>query len=198
MKIRVGFVSNSSSSSFILNDNEDFETVKDVAEYIIDDNYYDNEKEALKSISNPNTPVFFNTLGDYTYIRKVDDKIVIVTTQNVDFPKICDNALTINEISEEFYRKFDYIDEDLEEMTFDDPNEFHSYYAKFKDFLILKHNILGRHEYIYNCQFCGRRISRGWLLKDGQKICNCSIHKAIRKEKLNKITENESTGHSLC
>jgi len=199
MKTRNGFVSNSSSSSFIVSDKGDFKTVQDVAKYIIDtikfewdSNYYayNNELKNLLNMSNKDTPVYFNT-GDETYIRKIDDKIIICTTQNVSFDKIIDNALNADEISQDFYEQFDFIDEYQENVKFEEPSDFRYFYPKFDDFLILKYNFLGRHSYIDNCPHC-KRFSKGWLLKGGRKICECQIEQAIRKEKLNKIKENEN------
>ena len=139
---------------------------------------------------NPDTPVYFNTGGDQTYIRKVDDKIVICTTQNVEFEKIRNISLNADDISEEFYRKFDFVDEYGEEIICEDPSDFTYYYPKFDDFLILKHNFFGRHAYVDDCPNCNRSFSKGWILKGGKKICDCKIDQVIRKEKLNKINEN--------
>jgi len=203
MKIRSGFVSNSSSSSFIVSDKGYFKTVKDVAIYIINylkstwgaqkNDYYSTELDVLNNISNSDTPVYFDTGGDETYIRKVDDKIIICTTQNADFEKIRENALGTNDISEEFYRKFDFItdDEYKEEFKPNDPSDFNYYYPKFNDFLILQHNFYGRHTYINNCTHCKQRFSRGWILKNGKTACGCQIDRIIRKEKLNKIKKRK-------
>lgn len=171
MKIRNGFVSNSSSSSFIINAEGDLSTVKDVAMYIITTilkegwQNYDNEIKCLDKMSDSDTPVFFNTGGDETYIRKHDGKIVISTTQNVHFQEIENKSLEKNQISEDYY------------------------YKKFNDFLILEHNFFGRHIYIDNCPNCCRAMSKGWIFKNNNKLCECQLNKILRSEKLHKINE---------
>lgn len=199
MKIRNGFVSNSSSSSFIIFAEKNFSTVKSVAEYIIktvekdwynSGNAFDLEKSTLDKVSDPDTPVFFNTGGDETYIRKYENKIIIVTTQNIDFDELYSISLQKDDLPNEFYREFDYINEYGEEIIMEYPSDFDYYYNKFNDFLVLEHNIRGRHTYIDNCPYCHSKFTRGWLLKNGKTICNCQINRVKRKEKLIKIDES--------
>ena len=208
MKIRNGFVSNSSSSSFIINISNIFSTVKDVAIYIMDNIPYDTyteERKTLDILSNPDTPVFFNTGGDETYIRKVDNKIVIETTQNITFELLHENCLTRKDLTEEFCKKFEYLDIDEEYplekgeipelITLEDPREFY-FHGIFDDFNILQYNILGKHDYIRSCPHCKNIFSLGWKLKGGKRICECQIEKHLlilsRKDKINKITEQSS------
>ena len=195
MKIRSGFVSNSSSSSFIIRAEGSFSTVKDVAEHIMQMckwSDFTKEKMVLDGVS-PDTPVYFNTGGDETYIRKFGDKIVITTTQNIDFD-FDDFEIRKEELSDEFYKSFDFTDEYGEEMIHEEPDDFAYFYAKYNDFLMLGHGLYGRHAYVDNCTHCGRDFSRGFLLKNGKKICDCQIEKIktqiLRKEKINKINEN--------
>jgi len=206
MKIRCGFVSNSSSSSFIINAIDGFSTVKNVAEYIMDNVSYKSyitERKTLESID-PDTPVHFNVGGEETYIRKVDNKIVIVTTQNITFNLFHEKCLDKKDLTEDFYRQFDFIESDedypLEEgeeyeiIKMDDPRNFTYFYGKFDDFNILKYNILGKHTYLQKgCPRCKTSFASGWRLKGGRRICDCQVQKykdrITRKEKIMKINE---------
>lgn len=190
MKIRNGFVSNSSSSSFIIRAEGEFSTVKDVAKYIIDNvEYYEyiEELKTLESLSDFDTPVHFNTGGDHTYIRKVDDKILMTTTQNINFKKLEELCLTKEDLTKKFCKKFSHTSEYGEKIRLDDPREFFYFYPKFDDFNILEHNTLGRHKYIRDCPYCKKGYTIGWVLKGGKEICECQINQLKRKQKLEKI-----------
>lgn len=220
MKIRNGFVSNSSSSSFVLRVGEEFSSVSDVAQYIMEsiENEWGNDPQQvsrrfeivmnnLKQLSDPNTPVHFNTGGDETYIRKFPEKngdvILITTTQNASFDKIENLSLEDNDISEELYKYFHHEDEYPEDSyTPDSIADLTYYYHKFNDFLVLEYGFLGRHEYFddddkkiehkNNCFYRNRNFLKGWILNNGQKICDCQINKIVRKIKLEKIDQNEN------
>ena len=102
MKIRSGFVSNSSSSSFIISDDH-FPTVRDLAIYMINKmsedygdydqiepneegttNVYDIYIERLKNIDE-NQTVSFPSCNYDTYIRKVGDQYFVSTCNNTDW-----------------------------------------------------------------------------------------------------------------
>lgn len=200
MKIRNGFISNSSSSSFIIMAEGRFSTVRDVAEFIIKEcevhgnNLYEKEKEILNKLT-PDTPVYFNSWGDDTYIHKIDDKLIVQTSQNLDLKALRELCINANQLTEEFYKQFDYKDDEYDdEYTFEDPRAFDGFYHNLNDFVNLNRGdgkLIGSHSYIYECPNC--RFSKAWRLKSGKKICNCQIDKYIniidRKEKINKINK---------
>lgn len=112
MKIRKGFVSNSSSSSFILLAKNETETVRDVARIminrIITDIKYDkwdskeeksewinSRKKWLKKLKtiDKNKPIHFFSINYDTWIIKIADNILISTCNNTiwDLPNITNN-----------------------------------------------------------------------------------------------------------
>jgi len=197
MKIRNGFVSNSSSSSFVIRADGELSTVKDVAKYIIDqcdDNeHFVKEINALKELKDSDTPVHFNTWGDQTYIRKHGSGVIMITTtQNVDFGSLDNNCLNDSDLSEDFYNEFHQKDEEYPEDSYtpEDIEDLKYFYTHFDDFFILREGIYGRYIYMRNCPMCNENFTRGYKLKNGKEICMCQIDKYIRKEKLIKINES--------
>lgn len=103
MKIRNGYVSNSSSSNFIIpigstfGNNGKFLTVRDIAEYMIkkqmDENirenhgidHYETTLSRLFKLEDPNTPISFYSCNYDTFIRKIGNCFLISTCNNVDW-----------------------------------------------------------------------------------------------------------------
>ena len=117
MKIRTGFVSNSSSSSFIISQN-DFPSVRALATYMIkkkmgereegdsDTDWYDQyvkqNKEYIKRLKtlDKNQSISFPSCNYDTYIRKVGDVYFVATCNNTDW-ELWDYNIKITEKSKE-------------------------------------------------------------------------------------------------
>jgi hypothetical protein len=91
MKIRSGFVSNSSSSSFVLKVGDLFNTSLDVAEYMIPKREWGEDMELLNKVrhlkkTKPNLPAVAFTSCNYdTFIAKMGDLFLVETCHNQDW-----------------------------------------------------------------------------------------------------------------
>lgn len=204
MKIRNGFVSNSSSSSFVIRTDGKFKTVADVAEFIMCemqaqwDDDYSIELMELKNMTDKDTPVYFYT-SDGGYIRKFKDHIIVSTTHHYDPGFILSNEMVnFNDFEENYFNELEFYDEECEKYN-DDPyyritsmESFDYYWKQFNDFFLLKSGVRGKFYYDFKnrCEKCNgcERIE----LNDGSNICKCEgTKKNIRKLKLKNI-EDES------
>lgn len=90
MKIRNGFVSNSSSSSFILN--ADGNTVRDIALLMIPQRNWPNDYDLISRIQkltcDPDLPITFSTCNYDTFIIKIGKYIYVNTCHNHDFDEV--------------------------------------------------------------------------------------------------------------
>lgn len=91
MKTRTGFVSNSSSSSFIISAKK-FPTVFSLAKHMISKRGWENDKALIQAMRvaedqgmSPDTPVSFETVNEETYIVREDDVYLVATCHNIDF-----------------------------------------------------------------------------------------------------------------
>jgi hypothetical protein len=91
MKTRNGFVSNSSSSSFILKVGEPFQTALDVAEYMVPKREWDADAELLKKVKSLKAngkelfSVCFKSCNYDTFIAKMNGVFLIETCHNHDW-----------------------------------------------------------------------------------------------------------------
>jgi len=125
MKIRSGFVSNSSSSSFVVSAGSACPNVFFLGTKMLeirndeweikDDNVAYKEIDKLREANslgiNPDTPIAFVTTNYDTFIRKVDDKFYVNTCNNQDWSRLNYSAIDTY-----------YFDE--EELP-QDPNTYH-------------------------------------------------------------------------
>ena len=180
MKIRNGFVSNSSSSSFVLKVSSKIPTVFSVAEIMIKhrdkDNAqygYDNKNKDVKKLRSlkidPDTNIRFNSCNYDTYITKENDVYLITTCNNHGFWEIFEGLSADSTIYTIKY------DEDLYNIQTD------------RDYYILELGVIGRQlsyqeERKYECKtkdcYCGD------LFKVGDDIICSQCGKKIEKRKI--------------
>lgn len=86
MKLRFGFVSNSSSMSFVIKIGEDFPNVFALAKWMVEMRGFDDDKDILANINkskrSPDTPISFETINAQTYIMRSGDFLLVDTSHN--------------------------------------------------------------------------------------------------------------------
>lgn len=109
MKIRTGFVSNSSSSSFIIS-KEGYTNIKDLAIAMIAARDFDDDQELIKVVKEKDIPngcgISFNTCNYRTYISETKNFYLIFTSRNHCFRYELKGVIDFlpEEIKEEFER----------------------------------------------------------------------------------------------
>lgn len=196
MKIRNGFVSNSSSSSFVIKVNDKFPTVRSVTEAIMNEcignsGYeYNDELKLLKQTTDLDCPVHFLT-SDGTWIKRFGDFIVVSSSQHIDFSGFYDCMVEFKDLPQEFIDIF-YI-EDEENNNKREPftcnEDFDYFFHQFNDFLILHKGFYATQTWLEEkCEHCGKTFGHAWVLKGtDRKICECQENKILRSQKLKKI-----------
>jgi len=200
MKIRQGFVSNSSSSSFLIRTDGEYKTVYDVAKQMMLDMQsdvlnYNKELKQLENVKDKDVPVYFDS-SDGGYIRKFKDYIIVSTTMHYspDF-SLKREMINFDEVGSEYFKELEYKSENDITMMIESCEDFDYYWEQFNDFLLLKSGIYGVWDYDFfdicpDCERIGRRIVK---LKNGETICGCKATKKYnRKLKLDKLKNNEN------
>lgn len=211
MKIRNGFVSNSSSSSFIISVN-DFPTVRSLAKYMLKrkiaeyEYYNDNDndtfdKNLIKKLKNidENQNVSFPSCNYDTYIRKVGNCYLVATCNNTDWDLNEYNIRLTDNAKEELTRIRDNYPKGSDDYErIDDLIENGDRYYEFssfgKDFYDLDKELIGVETWDYCPNHKEKWGHNLWdTLKYGKICLECSPY-LKRKEKLeniNKVSDNE-------
>lgn len=214
MKIRSGFVSNSSSSSFIISDKY-FSSVRSLATYMLnkkiyeyENNYGDYEedlydKKLLDRLTDvdENTPISFSSCNYDTYIKKVADCYLVSTCNNTSWDLYEYTTKLSDEAKEELkeIQKQCKDNEDIDTISYiiDGDNDFSCF---DNDFYNLDNQIVGVETYDY-CPNAKKEIHNKdyaphmWNTRRWGIIClKCSPY-VKRKEKIDFInkckTDNE-------
>jgi hypothetical protein len=133
MKIRNGFVSNSSSSSFCIQCSS-YKNVFELAQMMVLLRDWDNDDELFNKIEedktriDPNSNISFSTCNYNTFIVKIGEQYVVQTCHNHqfreqlngindNFPKPDDNKWNLNILckEDEFYEIYDYYENHLQD-----------------------------------------------------------------------------------
>jgi len=210
MKIRNGFVSNSSSSSFIISTDK-FKSVRELATYMlhkkiedeedyvsdnvieINENNYNNVYiERLNNIDE-NSPVCFPSCNYSTYIKMVGDVFFVSTCNNTNW-ELFDYSCKLTENSTiellKIQKNFNETSGDYREILSILDNDYEDFGPFGKDYYDLQYNIIGVETNSY-CKKCHKNGDYSYLYdttKYGLICLKCdNIHK--RKDKLDKINK---------
>ena len=212
MKIRNGFVSNSSSSSFIISDKK-FPTVRSLATYMLkqkikesrynrEEEYINYDKEYINNLQNvdENYPVSFPSCNYDTYIRKIGDCYLVATCNNTDWNLYSYNTSMLTEKAKvalkELKKSYSKGSDDRREIKDILNGEISEFYSFGSDFYDLNEQIIGVETYDY----CPNTTNHNnythlWNTLTHGKIClKCE---EIRKEKLGILKEKIETLNSI-
>lgn len=216
MKIRNGFVSNSSSSSFVISV-DDFPSVRSLATYMInkkiqedlytaedykyygesaDDikEYIEYDKKLIKRLKNvdENSPVSFPSCNYDTYIKRIGDYYLVSTCNNTDWDLHEYDVAMSDELRNELVKLCEYYENIGRNEIVSEINnvlEYHYDFSHFdNDYYALDKEVIGvEGSYNERCSKCDNYL---WNTKKYGLIClKCNPYYK-RKDKLDKINLN--------
>ncbi len=154
MKVRNGFVSNSSSSSFIISA-DDFPTVRSLAKYMLkkkiqetiyydadegvsseDDKYIKFDEILIERLNNidENDPISFPSCNYDTYIRRVGNYYLVATCNNTDWDLDEYRYEMSNELRNDLHKLIEYYQSIGDFETVEEINNVLEYNYEFSHF----------------------------------------------------------------
>jgi len=171
MKIRNGFVSNSSSSSFIIN-GDAYANIFELTKVMIKQVEYKEQIDIIldrldKTKKDPNTPVMFYSCNYDTYISKQGDFYFIDTCNNEDWDlKGVTSLMSLITKDPELYNK---VTGGYDEIDFEKIHSDLKFWNVERDFMF-------KEQEGHNWVFCQRKDS------DGKRLCGYSTMVIINNE----------------
>jgi len=190
MKIRTAFVSNSSSTSFIIKKNDEFKSVNDVAKQIMlgMNKDYSNELLLLEQYKDePNIPIHFDSY-DGTYIRKYKDLILVSTTMHYSSYIFDKYKIRMSEIEKDYFKELEQvIKKNGKTLKIIYCEDLDCYYDTLDDFLLLQYDIRGVPGYNWEPTCVCDSNNNIKLMDKNKSICICKVKNYARKQKLIQI-----------
>jgi len=174
MKIRNGFVSNSSSASFVI-DKDHYDGIKDLAQKMIWIRDFGNNEELVEELDSKELPagtgISFDTCGYRTYISETKNFFIVQTSRNHRFQDELDGI--IRSIPEE-------VSEDIEERGY--MSRDHKYrdsllegVEKHYTYWFAEYDLIGSGADNGEC-FCEKHYEDKIKLQDGTIVCpSCHV-----------------------
>ena len=170
MKIRQGFVSNSSSSSFVIAADKKIKTIFDLACKMIPAREFEDEDDTklIRKIKaskvNPDTPLMFRSCNYDTYIVKEGDYFVVETCNNHDWHDLgLDFVIDIPKEIRQGFCNEGYYDFDFEGI----------------EFYVPELNIIGNKDREYN--YCKKCYGNYFIDQEGNRICHCNKPRKLKQ-----------------